>query len=226
MHALRHGHRPWAICACLWRTARNANAPLGLGVAQRSKVSISSDVEGVVQTRRTCISSAFRWAATDAVHVVRDGFKCAEETSRDSVFGSAAPDLDAAGIQHTYREKELEWRNLHLQSVPKRSDESAEVLLKKMRHRARGRGWMEASEFLVGFFDSPFPGRLDHDGLKKLDRLLQCDDMFLMKLAVGRPAPEELQSEALDAMHEYFKTCGQGMRLMAASLPPGPALDE
>ncbi|CAK0818976.1 unnamed protein product [Prorocentrum cordatum] len=141
----------------------------------------------------------------------RDG-----ETSRHSAAG-AAEDTTGAVAHPCREEKERARRQV---SVDAPRQEPAGVIRKRLRHRARGRGWAEASEFLVGFFDSPFADQLDDEGMRALDRLMQCDDMSLMRFASGREAPEELQSGALAAVRKYFESCGPKIAFLAASLPP------
>jgi BolA protein len=80
---------------------------------------------------------------------------------------------------------------------------------------------MEAAEFLHAFEAQGGFGLLSGDQLRAMDRLLRCDDMFLMRLVAGRAAvPEELDTPALSSLQQFFKTsAASGLRLDGRTTP-------
>merc|ERR1711972_292427 len=131
--------------------------------------------------------------------------------SRSNVF-AAGPEVEPNSsvfqpLAHPYREKEATWRELALSQKPASTTEAEETLRKRLRHQARGRGWMEAAEFLDAFAEASehFKG-IDVQELRALDRLLRCDDMFLMRLVTGKAqVPEELDTPALARLQRLFR---------------------
>jgi len=130
--------------------------------------------------------------------------------SRSNVFAAGPePDLESNVFQtfeHPYKKMEPQWRELALAQKPAPLDETKEVLRKRLRHQARGRGWMEAAEFLNAFAEASnhFAG-MGVQELQALDRLFRCDDMFLMRLVSGKTvAPEELDTPALQRLKLFF----------------------
>mmetsp|Transcript_14338 Transcript_14338/g.50307 ORF Transcript_14338/g.50307 Transcript_14338/m.50307 type:complete len:111 (-) Transcript_14338:790-1122(-) len=77
------------------------------------------------------------------------------------------------------------------------------------RGHAHGfRGWMEAAEFLVGFVDACGES-LDAQELRDWERLMACDDMFLMRLVAERTAaPPELDTPLLQKLRGHFASAG------------------
>merc|ERR1711904_121013 len=77
-----------------------------------------------------------------------------------------------------------------------------------LMHHARARGWMEAAEFLVAFIDAKLE-TLNSYELQQWERLMACDDMFLMRLvACLTPTPEELDTMALQKLRDFFESAG------------------
>jgi SAM-dependent methyltransferase/succinate dehydrogenase flavin-adding protein (antitoxin of CptAB toxin-antitoxin module) len=112
---------------------------------------------------------------------------------------------------------ELEWRELATRnhyyamnnehaSVEKnrRGEEDVAVTRKRLRWAATKRGWVECGDFLTGWVDAGGLSSLDPAALPALDRLLQCDDMFLMGLVLRtKDAPTELDTPALEALRHF-----------------------
>merc|ERR1711971_90411 len=124
----------------------------------------------VYRPQRTCIAQRnldLQVASmTASVRAFGEEPECIARQARDSWLQAKLGELGAAGIEDL----------LHKHRV---QDEA--TLRKKLKHHARARGWMEASEFLVGFVDNH--GEELHDSeLEDWERLVACDDMFLMRL--------------------------------------------
>jgi len=136
----------------------------------------------------------------------------AHDDSRNNVFAagpeghSAPPHVDQP-LAHFHRDQEQQWRKLSLGQAPTRVGEDEEVVRRRLRHHARGRGWMEAAEFLNAFEAQGGFELLSGDDLRAMDRLLRCDDMFLLRLVASRAdVPEELDTPALTALQRFFKS--------------------
>ena len=79
-----------------------------------------------------------------------------------------------------------------------------DVLRKRLRWTATKRGWNEAGDFLTKWVESGGLDVIDTAALPALDRLLQCDDMFLMGIVLGnKETPPELDTPALAALQEF-----------------------
>merc|ERR1712187_45826 len=102
------------------------------------------------------------------------------------------------------RTSEPTWRKHNLDLFEKTRAQDDAALRKKLKHHARARGWMEAAEFLVAFVDA-CGDDLAIDELRDWERLMACDDMFLMRL-VGKltPTPDELDTSVLQKLQSYF----------------------
>ena len=67
-------------------------------------------------------------------------------------------------------------------------------------------GWNEAGDFLTEWVEDGGLDKLDAVALPALDRLLQCDDMFLMGIVLGnKETPPELDTPALAALQQFAK---------------------
>mmetsp|Transcript_24449 Transcript_24449/g.70150 ORF Transcript_24449/g.70150 Transcript_24449/m.70150 type:complete len:177 (+) Transcript_24449:21-551(+) len=133
------------------------------------------------------------------------------ETSRHTVFGAAKEDSSVfQSTTHAYRPMEPTWREHNLGLFERTRASSAEALRKKLRHHARARGWMEAAEFLVAFVDER-GASLEAEELQDWERLMACDDMFLMRLVAGLTAtPQELDTSVLQKLQDFFASRGPG----------------
>eukprot|EP00931_Biecheleriopsis_adriatica_P105731 TRINITY_DN80267_c0_g1_i1.p1 TRINITY_DN80267_c0_g1~~TRINITY_DN80267_c0_g1_i1.p1 ORF type:complete len:195 (+),score=32.03 TRINITY_DN80267_c0_g1_i1:37-585(+) len=131
------------------------------------------------------------------------------EISRHSVFGEASEDVSVfQATTATYRPVEPVWRQHNLDLLQKTRARDEAALRKKLKHHARARGWMEAAEFLVGFVEGHADG-LSADELRDWERLMACDDMFLMRLvARSTNIPPELDTSVLRKLQKYFDSCG------------------
>eukprot|EP00746_Dinoflagellata_sp_MGD_P167402 gnl/MRDRNA2_/MRDRNA2_97985_c0_seq1.p1 gnl/MRDRNA2_/MRDRNA2_97985_c0~~gnl/MRDRNA2_/MRDRNA2_97985_c0_seq1.p1 ORF type:complete len:174 (+),score=30.60 gnl/MRDRNA2_/MRDRNA2_97985_c0_seq1:59-580(+) len=149
--------------------------------------------------------------ATRAGVAVRRTFSShsASEFERHSVFGAGQEDTSVfQATTHTYRAQEQIWRSHNLQLHENTRTKDEHSLRKKLRHHARARGWMEAAEFLVAFIDSEGE-TLNSDELRDWERLMACDDMFLMRLVAGLTStPEELDTAVLQKLKSFFEVSG------------------
>jgi succinate dehydrogenase flavin-adding protein (antitoxin of CptAB toxin-antitoxin module) len=111
-------------------------------------------------------------------------------------------------VVHATDASEEEWRQLNLQNQPTRNDSSShDIPIRKRRlaYACRKRGWAECGEFLSHFAASEHWEELNQpDQLDGLERLLQCDDMFIMRIVAGiKETPPELESDALQEMQKF-----------------------
>ena len=98
---------------------------------------------------------------------------------------------------------ELAWRKLATRDDAG-VEVDVEVLRKRLRWTATKRGWVEGGDFLTAWVDAGGLSRMDADSLPALDRLLKCDDMFLMSIVMGTKAtPAELDTPALAALKHF-----------------------
>ena len=75
------------------------------------------------------------------------------------------------------------------------SQQDPELLRKRLKWTATKRGWNEAGDFLTEWVEDGGLDKLDAVALPALDRLLQCDDMFLMGIVLGnKETPPELDT--------------------------------
>lgn len=101
------------------------------------------------------------------------------------------------------RNLEEEWRKLNAQSRPQdAATQETEILRKRLRYAATKRGWVETQEMLVPFVEAHLSD-MSREDLLDFDRLLQCDDWFLMQIiAKTRDTPPELQCRVLEELQE------------------------
>eukprot|EP00440_Ansanella_granifera_P049532 gb/GFBE01053673.1/.p1 GENE.gb/GFBE01053673.1/~~gb/GFBE01053673.1/.p1 ORF type:complete len:182 (+),score=42.00 gb/GFBE01053673.1/:1-546(+) len=172
-----------------------------------------SRVRHIAGAARSAVRQTTRTAAS-ARRLESDPFSA---DSRHNVFaqGPVGNPADPASsvfqsLSHEYRKQEPRWRELALGQKPPPVAEADTVLRKRLRHQARGRGWMEAAEFLSAYCEATSNfSTLPSSELRELDRLLRCDDMFLMRLAASRTAvPEELNTAALRRLQSFFQEQG------------------
>ena len=98
---------------------------------------------------------------------------------------------------------EKEWRDLAAPvDVP---TSSFDVRVKKLKWVATKRGWTEAGEFLISWVENGGLSRIEGEQqLEEMERLLKCDDMFLMQLIWGSAEiPDELNNGALTALRQF-----------------------
>ena len=135
-------------------------------------------------------------------------------------FGSGRNNIFAENMQptspvvHATGDSEEYWRALNVDNQPARKGEAAAVKKKRLAWVARKRGWGECAHFLNAFADSAEWESIDDpESLDQLERLLVCDDMFVMKLVAGtRPAPPELDSPVLATMQKFAKDSPEALR--------------
>ena len=105
---------------------------------------------------------------------------------------------------------ELKWRELATSSHDanmKSVEEGQAVARKRLRWAATKRGWVECGDFLTQWVEAGGLSTLDLDTLPAMDRLLQCDDMFLMGIVLrSTETPEELDTPALAALRRFADT--------------------
>ena len=139
----------------------------------------------------------------------------AEDGNRSNIIsaGAGRSNLHTNSPSVTQPEMpELAWRALATgqgNSATRTSESDPEILRKKLRWAATKRGWAECGDFLNAWVDAGGLSRLPSDALPSLERLLQCDDMFLMSIILGTKAtPHELDTAALTALKDFIADHG------------------
>ncbi|KAJ8602575.1 hypothetical protein CTAYLR_008772 [Chrysophaeum taylorii] len=139
----------------------------------------------VEEERRAAIAAELREAAQLSSGGLDRGGMWMLAAMSDNVFAAGRETPTTAPMpEPAWREHALHHRNSHR---------------KRLERMATQRGWVEAATLL-----GAFAPHLQEDDLDAFDRLLACDDMFIMRLVAGRTAcPPELDTPLLRRLRAF-----------------------
>jgi succinate dehydrogenase flavin-adding protein (antitoxin of CptAB toxin-antitoxin module) len=128
-----------------------------------------------------------------------------DDGSRNNIIASNLQTTNPSVTHPNFPEED--WRELAVADHSIEESLSFEVRKKKLRWVATKRGWTEAGEFLSEFVDQGGLDKIQNkDSLLNMERLLKCDDMFLMGIICGtKSIPKELNNDALVLLKEFSK---------------------
>jgi succinate dehydrogenase flavin-adding protein (antitoxin of CptAB toxin-antitoxin module) len=126
--------------------------------------------------------------------------------SRSNIIASNLFTNNPSVTQPIFPEKE--WRDLASShdSNKKKQMVDVNVRLKKIIWTASKRGWAECGEFLIAWIDDGGISNIGNNEklLDEMEKLLQCDDMFLMGIIWGtKDVPKELNNDALKLLTNF-----------------------